>query len=38
LQRDLVACAKKYLEIKTVPPTNITSGSKKKVVRFPAVR
>ena len=28
--RDLVACAKKYMEVTFVPPTNITSGSKKK--------
>jgi DNA-binding NarL/FixJ family response regulator len=34
--RDLVACAKKYVEVTFVPPTNITTGSKKKVVRFPA--
>jgi hypothetical protein len=34
--RDLVACAKKYVEVTFVPQTNITSGSKKKVVRFPA--
>lgn len=34
--RDLAACAKKYVEVTFVPPTNITSGSKKKVVRFPA--
>ena len=34
--RDLVACAKKYVEVTLVPPTNITTGSKKKVVRFPA--
>ena len=34
--RDLVACAKKYVEVTFVPPTNITSRSKKKVVRFPA--
>jgi DNA-binding NarL/FixJ family response regulator len=34
--RDLVACAKKYVEVTFVPPTTITSGSKKKVVRFPA--
>ena len=34
--RDLVACAKKYVEVTFVPPTNITSGGKKKVVRFPA--
>jgi DNA-binding NarL/FixJ family response regulator len=34
--RDLVACAKKYVEVTFVPPTNILSRSKKKVVRFPA--
>ena len=34
--RDLVACAKKYVEVTFVPPTNITSRSKKKVVRFSA--
>jgi DNA-binding NarL/FixJ family response regulator len=34
--RDLVACAKKYVEITFVPPTNIMNRSKKKVVRFPA--
>jgi len=34
--RDLVACAKKYVEVTFVPPTNIISRSKKKVVRFPA--
>src|SRR5262245_541856 len=34
--RDLVACAKKYVEITYVPPTNIISRAKKKVVRFPA--
>ena len=34
--RDLVACAKKYVEVTFLPPTNIISGSKKKVVRFPA--
>jgi hypothetical protein len=35
--RDLVACAKKYVEVTFVPPTNIiTSSGKKKVVRFPA--
>ncbi len=34
--RDLVACAKKYVEVTFVPPTNITTVSKKKVVRFPA--
>ena len=30
--RDLLACAKKYVEVTFVPPRNITSGSKKKVV------
>ena len=34
--RDLVACAKKYVEVTFVPPTNITSRSKKRVVRFSA--
>jgi DNA-binding NarL/FixJ family response regulator len=34
--RDLVACAKKYVEVTFVPPTNITSRGKKKVVHFPA--
>jgi DNA-binding NarL/FixJ family response regulator len=35
--RDLVACAKKYVEVTFVPPTNIIpSSGKKKVVRFPA--
>jgi len=34
--RDLIACAKKYVEVTFVPPTNIISRSKKKVVRFPA--
>src|SRR6478672_8502505 len=34
--RDLVACAKKYVEVTFVPPTNITSRSKKEVVRFSA--
>jgi DNA-binding NarL/FixJ family response regulator len=34
--RDLVACAKRYVEVTFVPPTNVISGSKKKVVRFPA--
>ena len=34
--RDLVACAKKYVEVTFVPPTNIISRGKKKVVRFPA--
>jgi DNA-binding NarL/FixJ family response regulator len=34
--RDLVACAKKYVEVTFVPPKSISSRSKKKVVRFPA--
>jgi DNA-binding NarL/FixJ family response regulator len=34
--RDLVACAKKYVEVTFVPPTNIISRGKKKLVRFPA--
>jgi DNA-binding NarL/FixJ family response regulator len=34
--RDLVACAKKYVEVTFVPPTNIFIRGKKKVVRFPA--
>jgi DNA-binding NarL/FixJ family response regulator len=34
--RDLVACAKKYVEITFVPPTNMSGRGKKKVVRFPA--
>jgi DNA-binding NarL/FixJ family response regulator len=34
--RDLLACAKKYVEVTFVPPTNITGRGKKKVVRFPA--
>lgn len=34
--RDLVACAKKYMEVTFVPPSNVISRSKKKVVRFPA--
>jgi DNA-binding NarL/FixJ family response regulator len=34
--RDLVACAKKYVEVSFVPPTNVTSRGKKKVVRFSA--
>ena len=33
---DLVACAKRYVEVTFVPPTNIISRGKKKVVRFPA--
>ena len=34
--RDLIACAKKYVEVTFVPPTDIISRGKKKVVRFPA--
>ena len=34
--RDLLACAKKYVEVTFVPPTDIVGRSKKKVVRFPA--
>jgi DNA-binding NarL/FixJ family response regulator len=34
--RDLVACAKKYVEVTFVPPVSITGRGKKKVVRFPA--
>ena len=34
--RELVACAKKYVEVTFVPPTNIFSRGKKEVVRFPA--
>jgi DNA-binding NarL/FixJ family response regulator len=34
--RDLVACAKKYVEVTFLPPTNIIGPGKKKVVRFPA--
>jgi DNA-binding NarL/FixJ family response regulator len=34
--RDLVACAKKYLEVTFVPPTNMINRGKKKVLRFPA--
>jgi DNA-binding NarL/FixJ family response regulator len=34
--RDLVACAKKYVEVTFVPPTNMINRGKKKVVRFPA--
>jgi DNA-binding NarL/FixJ family response regulator len=33
--RDLVACAKKYIEVTFVPPTSIIGRGKKKVVRFP---
>ena len=34
--RDLIACAKKYVEVTFVPPTNMIGRGKKKVVRFPA--
>lgn len=34
--RDLVACAKNYVEVTFVPPINMISRGKKKVVRFPA--
>jgi len=34
--RDLLACAKKYVEVTFVPPTDILGRSKKKVVCFPA--
>jgi DNA-binding NarL/FixJ family response regulator len=34
--RDLIACAKKYVEVTFVPPMNMIGRSKKKVVRFPA--
>jgi len=34
--RDLVACAKKYVEVTFVPPTDVLGRGKKKVVRFPA--
>jgi DNA-binding NarL/FixJ family response regulator len=34
--RDLVACAKKYVEVTFVPPIDIIGRGKKKVVRFPA--
>jgi DNA-binding NarL/FixJ family response regulator len=34
--RDLVACAKKYVEVTFVPPTDVVTRGKKKVVRFPA--
>jgi DNA-binding NarL/FixJ family response regulator len=33
---DLVACAKKYVEVTFVPPTDIIRRGKKKVVRFSA--
>jgi DNA-binding NarL/FixJ family response regulator len=34
--RDLVACAKKYVEVTFVPPSDLIGRTKKKVVRFPA--
>jgi DNA-binding NarL/FixJ family response regulator len=34
--RDLVACARKYVEVTFVPPTNIIGRGKKKVVPFRA--
>jgi DNA-binding NarL/FixJ family response regulator len=34
--RDLVTCAKKYVEVTFVPPTNMVGRGRKKVVRFPA--
>ena len=34
--RDLVASAKKYVEVTFVPPTNMINRGKKKVLRFPA--
>jgi DNA-binding NarL/FixJ family response regulator len=34
--RDLVACAKKYLEVTFVPPTDVIGRGKRKVVRLPA--
>ena len=34
--RDLIACAKKYVEVTFVPPMNMIGRGKKKVVRFPA--
>ena len=34
--RDLIACAKKYVEVTFVPPANMIGRGKKKVVRFPA--
>jgi DNA-binding NarL/FixJ family response regulator len=34
--RDLVACAKKYVEVTFVPPTDVIGRGKKKVVGFPA--
>jgi DNA-binding NarL/FixJ family response regulator len=34
--RDLVACAKKYVEVTFMPPTDVIGRGKKKVLRFPA--
>jgi DNA-binding NarL/FixJ family response regulator len=34
--RDLVACARKYVEVTFIPPTDFIGKGKKKVVRFPA--
>lgn len=34
--RDLVACAKKYVEVTFVPPSHLIGRAKKKVVRFRA--
>ena len=34
--RDLVACARRYVEVTFVPPTELVGRGKKKVVRFPA--
>src|SRR6201993_2750922 len=34
--RDLVECAKKYVEVTFVPPSDLIGRTKKKVVRFPA--
>ncbi len=33
---DLIACAKKYAELTSLPPTNVLNKGKKKVLRFPA--
>ena len=34
--RDLVACAKKYLEVTFVPPADVIGRGKRKIVRLPA--
>lgn len=34
--RDLLACARKYVEVTFVPPIDMITKGKKKVVRFPA--